>query len=96
MVIVYFSENYSFVLQDAAQGFHWNIPRNPAPLFAYYLDLGEVYYLSYVVISECMYHDTAAVHFFENLSLPFYKIYCQLDCTPIQYIIYFSDGAASQ
>ena len=65
LVAVDFSENYSFVLQDAAQGFHWNNSQATLhPFVAYYLDSGEVQHLSYVVISDCMHHDTVAVHLF--------------------------------
>ena len=36
------------------------------PFVAYYLDLGEVRHLSYVVISNCVHHDTVAVHLFSK------------------------------
>ena len=64
--------NYSFVLQDAAQGFHWNNSQAILhPFVAYYLDSGEIHHVSYVVISDCLHHDTVAVHLFKDLSLPF-------------------------
>ena len=38
-----FSENYSFVLQDAAQGFHWNNSQETIhPFVAYYMKSGEL------------------------------------------------------
>ena len=41
-----FSENYSFVLQDASQGFHWNNTQATIhPFVAYYLESGEVHQL---------------------------------------------------
>ena len=47
------SENYSFVLQDAAQGFHWNNSQATIhPFVAYYIDFGELCHLSYAVISD--------------------------------------------
>jgi len=65
LVIADFSENYSFVLQDAAQGFHWNNSQATLhPFVAYYRGNEELCHLSYVVISECNHHDTIAVHLF--------------------------------
>ena len=59
LVTVDFSENYSFVLQDAAQGFHWNNSQATLhPFVAYYLDSGEIRHVSYVMISDCLHHDT--------------------------------------
>ena len=94
LVIADFSGNYSFVLQDAAQGFHWNNSQVTIhPFVAYYMDSDELCHLSYVVISDCNHHDTIAVHLYQKyliehltkrFGLPPYKVY------------YFSDGAASQ
>ena len=90
-----FSENYSFVLQDAAQGFHWNNSQATLhPFVIYYLDSGEVCHLSYVVISECMHHDTVAVHLFQKSFITFLKDLLPARLHP-KNIIYFSDGAAS-
>ena len=47
-----FSENYSFVLQDVAQGFHWNNNQSTIhPFVIYFHDLSHA---SFVVISDCM------------------------------------------
>ncbi|SMN01563.1 hypothetical protein SPONN_2634 [uncultured Candidatus Thioglobus sp.] len=94
LVVADFSENYSFVLQDAAQGFHWNNSQATIhPFVIYYKDSGKLCHLSYVVISDCMHHDTVAVYLFQKClvghlrrALPF----------ELQKIYYFSDGAASQ
>ena len=91
-----FSENYSFVLQDAAQGFHWNNSQATLhPFVAYYLDSGEVCHLCYVVISDCLHHDTVAVHLFQKSFIAFLKDLLPARLHP-KNIIYFSDGAASQ
>ena len=96
LVTADFSENYSFVLQDAAQGFHWNNSQATLhPFVTYYLDSGEVCHLSYVVISECMHHDTVAVHLFQKSFITFLKDLLPARLHP-KNIIYFSDGAASQ
>lgn len=58
-----FSENYTFVFQDAAQGFHWNNAQATIhPFVVYYKESGEEHHLSFVVISDCLHHDTVAVY----------------------------------
>ena len=60
-----FSENYnSFVLQDAAQGFHWN--NSIHPFVIYYKESDTLKHISYVVISDCLRHDAVAVHLFQR------------------------------
>ena len=96
LVTADFSENYSFVLQVAAQGFHWNNSQATLhPFIAYYLDSGEVCHLSYVVISDCLHHDTVAVHLFQKSFIAFLKKLLPARLHP-RNMIYFSDGAASQ
>ena len=90
------SENYSFMLQDSAQGFHWNNSQATLhPFVAYYLDSEEVRHLSYVVISDCLHHDMVAVHLFQKSFINFLKNFLPPALHPKK-IIYFSDGAASQ
>ena len=89
-----FSENYSFVLQDAAQGFHWNNSQATIhPFVAYYMKSGELQHLSYVIISDCLNHDTVAVHLFQRQFIQYLKK--QFSSLPRK-IYYTSDGAASQ
>ena len=89
-----FSENYAFVLQDAVQGFHWNYSQATVhPFVIYYQQSGEERYISYVIISDCMHHDTVAVYLFQKNLITFLK---QVLHTAPKKIIYFSDGAASQ
>ena len=89
-----FSENYSFVLQDAAQGFHSNnLQATIHPFVAYYMKSGELHHLSYVIISDCLHHDTVAVHLFQKHFIEYLKRqFCSLPCK----FFYASDGAASQ
>ena len=95
LVTVDFSENYSFVLQDAAQGFHWNNTQATIhPFVAYYVESRAVHHLSYVVISDCLHHDTLAVHLFQKHFIEFLRRYLPAFC--FKKIVYFSDGAASQ
>ena len=93
LVLADFSENYSFVLQDAAQGFHWNNTQATIihPFVIYYRDLDELHHISYVVISECLHHDTVAVYLFKKNLIKFLKEK-YLPCK----IFYFSDGSAAQ
>ena len=96
LVTADFSENYSFILQDAAQGFHWNNSQATLhPFVAYYLDSGEIHHVSYVVISDCLHHDTVAVHLFQRSFIAFLKELLPTRLHPKK-ISYFSDGAASQ
>ena len=73
-VIADFSENYSFVLQDAAQGFHWNNSQATIhPFVIYYKESDKLKHISYVVISDCLRHDTVAVHLFQRNLIHFLK-----------------------
>ena len=96
LVTVDFSENYSFILQDAAQGFHWNNSQATLhPFVAYFVDSGELRHLSYVIISDCLHHDTIAFYLFQKFFIAFLKKFLSERSQPKK-IIYFSDGAASQ
>ena len=89
-----FSENYAFVLQDAAQGFHWNNSQCTIhPFIVYFRESLDIHHRSFVVISDCLQHDTVAVHLFQRKLIDFLKTI--LGCTPKK-LYYFSDGAASQ
>ena len=93
IVFADFSENFAFVLQDAAQGFHWNNAQATIhPFVVYYResDSSELRHLNFVVISNCMNHDTVVVHLFLTSFLKHALAFFPLK------IIYFSDGAASQ
>ena len=93
IVIGDFSENYSFVLRDAAQGFHWNNAQATIhPFVAYYRESGKLEHISYVVISDCLHHDTIAVHLFQRNLVQF----LQEKFLSIDKILNFSDGSAAQ
>ena len=88
-----FSENYSFVLQDAAQGFHWNNSQATMhPFVPYYRESGKLEHISYVVISDCLHHDTIAVHLFQRNLVQF----LQEKFLSVDKLLYFSDGSAAQ
>jgi len=95
LVIGDFAENYSFVLQDAAQSFHWtNSQATIHPFICYYIDATNesIKHVSFVVVSESNTHDTVAVHLFQRVLIAFLtsKI-----ARPTK-IVYFSDGCAAQ
>lgn len=93
LILLDFAENYSFIVQDAIQGHHWNNSQATLHPFAvYYLNEGVVQCMSICVISDCMQHDSITVHVFIKVVLDFLK-----DSLPkIKRVKYFSDGAASQ
>ena len=94
LVTADFAENYAFVLQDAAQGFHWNNDQATIhPFVIYYKDSEKEGHLSYVAISNCLKHDTVAVHPFQKKLISFLKARFPYE---IKKLVYFSDGAASQ
>ena len=89
-----FSENYAFVVQDAAQGFHWNNSQCTIhPFVIYFRSSSSVVHLSFLAISDCLQHDTIAVDLFQKRLITFLKT--KLDFVP-EKILYLSDGAASQ
>ena len=62
-----FSENYSFLIQDATQGFHWNNSQATIhPFVIYYNHANEEQHINFVVISDCLKHDTVAVYLFQT------------------------------
>ena len=72
VVIADFAENYSFVVQDASQSFHWNnLQATIHPFVCYYKvqsDNSEfcLQHTSFVIISENNIHDTIAVHLYQK------------------------------
>ena len=67
IIICDFAQNYSFVLQDAAQGFHWNNTQATVHTFViYYKNDSELTRLNFVVFSDALSHNTVAVHAFQR------------------------------
>ena len=93
LVICDFSENYSFVIQDEIQSFHWNNNQVTLhPFVAYFTQNGNFQHFSYVAISESIEHDVIAVHLFQKMFIEFLK-----EKVPnTQKIIYFSNGCAAK
>lgn len=93
IILLDFAENYSFLVQDAIQGYYWdNSQATLHPFAIYHMEEGELKCTSVVMISDCMKHDTTTVHAFISQLVPFIK-----EQLPGKHkLIYFSDGAASQ
>jgi hypothetical protein len=68
VVLCDFAENYSFVLQDEAQGFHWNNAQATIHPFVMYLKKSDVLNTEHenlVMIPDCLTHDSYLVHTFQ-------------------------------
>ena len=50
------------------------------PFVAYFVDSGELCHLSYIIISDCLHHDTTAVYLFQKCFITFLKNSCQKGC----------------
>ena len=79
-----FAENYSYVVQDEIQSFHWeNKQATLYPFVAYQWNI------LICVISECKDHTTATVFAFLKVVLKYLK-------KELTQIHYFTDGCAGQ
>ena len=97
LVVADFSENYSFVIQDEVQSFHWkNLQATVHPFLCYYrvLNGNKLNSISFTVISENKYHDSTAVHLFQRKLIAFLTDHFGMK--PKKINIYVSDGCAGQ
>lgn len=94
LVFMDFSENYSFVIQNEAQGYHWTTKQATVHPFVIYYNNKEnkIQHLNYVIISECLFHDSVAVKLFLDKLIEYLKH----EFDGIEKIYYMTDGAASQ
>ena len=94
IILLDFAENYSFVVQDAVQGFHWeNSQATLHPFAAYFRSSnGDLKHTSICVISDCFKQDQIAVHCFLTKVITLMK----QKVNNIKIIHYYSDGAPSQ
>lgn len=89
-----FSENFSFVLQNEAQGYYWSKKQATIhPFVIYYKnEKNELKHLNYVIISECLKHDSVAVYLFITKLIKFLE--SKFDV--ITKLFIFTDGCAGQ
>ena len=95
VIVLDFAENYSFLVQVAAQRFHWNSSQVTIHSFViYYVDgSGKLAHKSYACISDHKTHDTIMVYSFLK---HFYKHYVSKEFPFPCKVFYFSDGSAAQ
>lgn len=93
LVICDFSENYSFVLQDEAQSYHWNRGQATVHPFVIYYKRQKTEHVSFVIISDCLQHNTVTVYCFQKKLIEFMK---SKFGDNVKKIYYFSDGSAAQ
>lgn len=87
------AENFAFIVQDAAPGFHWN--NNQATIYTvviYFNNESGIEHKSLVIISNCMHHDAIAVFMFSRIINDVIK---NIVARPKK-ISYVSDGAPQQ
>ena len=91
IILLDFAENYSFVVQDAIQGYHWNKDQFTLhPCVIYYRRHNELQHISLCIISDDLNHDVPFVY--ELLRLVTNLIKENLPET--KQIEYFNDGCA--
>lgn len=89
MVLYDFSENYAYIIQDAAQAYHYNNDQcTVSPVVYYYCVGNKIMHKSLIFISDCLSHDTVAVHVVRSMLLEEIK-----KNVALKRIIYYSDGA---
>ncbi len=89
-----FAENYSFFIQNEAQGYHWNNKQATIhPFVIYCKDTNNILqHNSFVIISESLIHDSVAVNLYIDMLITFMKS----KFSHLLKITYVTDGAASQ
>lgn len=82
------------VIQNEAQGYHWNNKQATIhPFVVYFKDSNNVLqHTSFIIISESLIHDSVAVNLYIDKLINFMKS----KFSQILKIIYMTDGAASQ
>lgn len=90
LIVLDFSENYKYVVQDASQGFHFNNSQCTVfPVVCYYNEGSKLTHKSFIFLSNSTLHDTAAVYTAQKILIPELKRIIP----KLRRIIYFSDGA---
>ena len=94
VIVLDFAENYSFLVQDAAQGFHWNnLQAKIHPFVIYYVDgSGKIAHKSYACISDHKTHNTVTVFSFWK---HFHEHYLSKEFPCLRKVFYFSDGSVA-
>ncbi|GBM52467.1 hypothetical protein AVEN_36318-1 [Araneus ventricosus] len=74
-IVCDFSENYSFVLQDEAQSYHWNSSQATVhPFVVYFTEENTLQHYRFIIISERLEHNTVAAYLFQQRLIDFLKL----------------------
>lgn len=95
LILADFSENYTCIVQDAIQSFHWKKEQVTVhPFLAYIKDITSdtVKSISMCVISDHLIHDTTTFWAFQKVIVN----HLLTQNPQIKYIKYFSDGSSAQ
>ena len=93
IILLDFAENYSFIVQDAVQGHHWNNSQATLhPFVIYYMQDRILKSYSLCVISDNLNHETRTVHAFQGEIIKVIKEKFK----EVTEILYFSDGSSKQ
>ena len=93
IVLCDFAENFSFVIQDEIQSYHWS--QNQAtlhPIVIYYKTDDTITHQSFCFISDEVHHDTTMVYSIQKMFITHIKRHFP----KITKVEYFSDGCAAQ
>lgn len=90
LVMFDFSKNFSYVVQDASQAFHFNNDQCTVfPVIYYYKENSVLKHKSAILLSESLKHDTSAVYTIQKQLIPEIK----LTIRNVKKLIYMTDGA---
>lgn len=96
IVLIDFSENYAFQIQDSIQAAYFDQPQCTIhPICFYYKEGNDVKQKSIIVIAESLDHIVASVYLFQTKMIEYFKTFFVPDFEK-KTIKFFSDGAASQ
>ena len=89
-----FAENFSYVVQDEIQSFHWENKQATLHPFVAYCRMtgGTLEHRNICVVSDSREHSTVTVHAFLRVVIP----YLQTQFSDMKKIHYFTDGCAGQ
>ena len=94
IIILDFAENYTFMIQDAIQPFHFsNTQASIHPFVIYYKQDGTLKYKSLACISDMLQDDMHKGYRFQK-AIIFNVV--KKDLPQIEKVIYFSDGCSEQ
>ncbi|KAK3911410.1 Lon protease [Frankliniella fusca] len=98
LVICDFAENYTCVMQNEVQGYHWTDEQITLhPFVAYYYTAArDLKHVCYVSVTDHKKHVTASFHAFQKKFVQFSKNRMAEDNVTCEKIFYFSDGSSAQ